>query len=282
MSRRYNWGGLDPKSHAFGADPDATPRDGSAARALIGGTSDFSGADPFSNGCSLMSANMEPSACCILNDCAWQHRLTNVWLSRVEQSCTMRGTTPQPGCPAAARSVSAAAAAAAALPAADPATAGRRAAAAMSAARPAAWRLVRRTLEAGSSRMMQRRSAGHVTSAVPAGGTLTTNCNQKILLDRHHVVRSLPAAQPADNRGFCCMSTLALHSVLHRNLPADHVFGVPSHGREPQEDAGMLIHSQARSAHIHPTHGHRKADLHFLILRSPQLELVAWLVTANY
>lgn len=34
-------------------------------------------------------------------------------------------------------------------------------------------------------------------------------------------------------------------STLRRTLPADHVFGVPSHGRELQEGAGVLIHSQA-------------------------------------
>ena len=31
---------------------------------------------------------------------------------------------------------------------------------------------------------------------------------------------------------------------MDRTLPQNHVFGVPSHGREPQEDAGALIHSQ--------------------------------------
>ena len=33
-------------------------------------------------------------------------------------------------------------------------------------------------------------------------------------------------------------------SRLGRALPMGHVFGVPSHGRESQEGAGSLIHSQ--------------------------------------
>ena len=38
---------------------------------------------------------------------------------------------------------------------------------------------------------------------------------------------------------------------LDRALPVDHVFGVPSHGREPQEDAGALIHSQVILTSVH-------------------------------
>ena len=43
LDRSYNWGGLDPRSHTFGASPAATPRDGSAVQTLLSGTAGSAG-----------------------------------------------------------------------------------------------------------------------------------------------------------------------------------------------------------------------------------------------
>lgn len=161
-SRHYDWHGLDPGSHAFGAAPDSTPRDGSAARALLGGGTHAEGIkDPSSRqDCSRRSSRFSSSA----------------------------GSPAGSGGPS------------------------------------YGWAAVGSGYISGA--------AGGLTS--PTVAAPPTGHNQQA------ASRSLDDEAPLGRPRY-------LHCA-NRQLPADHVFGVPSHGREPQESAGGLIHPQASEA----------------------------------